>query len=74
MVAEHIKKPEPDARVEGGNGFYQLFLLSPEAKAWGEEHIQYESWQTFGGSICIDDGRMARAIVEGLQADGFVVE
>jgi len=46
-------------------------MLTPKAKKWAKENIQYESWQIFGEAIAIDNIKMAENIFEGLKEAGF---
>lgn len=48
-----------------------LKMLTPKAKKWAKENIQYESWQIFGEAIAIDNIKMAENIFEGLKEAGF---
>jgi hypothetical protein len=52
---------------------YVLTPLSPQAKAWVEENVHYEPYQTWGQGIVIE-WRYIEDIVEGLKQSGFEPE
>ncbi len=56
------------------HGTIALFTpMTPEAHEWVEEHVQIEPWQRLGASIACEP-RYLGHLVEGMQADGLVVE
>lgn len=69
----NIAAPEVDLRVENHGSVFLLRPLTDAGRTWIEEHVQYESWQMFGGAISMEP-RYAAAIVEGAQNDGLNVK
>jgi len=63
----------PDARVENMGSVCILQPLSPAGKAWTDENLAVEPWQTIGGGIAIEP-RMVQNIIDGMESDGLTVD
>jgi hypothetical protein len=50
-----------------------LTPMTPSAHKWVEENVQVEPWQRMGASIACEP-RLLDHLIEGMQADGLVVE
>lgn len=61
-----------DARVENHGNLFLLHLLSPEARAWVDEHVQTESWQWAGEALAVDQHYIEN-LVDAMVADGLEV-
>lgn len=64
---------EFDFDLANSGSLVGLTPLSPAAREWMQENVSAESWQYMGATLWID-GRMAEAIVEGIQNDGMTID
>lgn len=46
--------------------------LTDAATAWVDENVALEGWQWLGNSFAVDH-RIAQALVDGIEAEGFTV-
>ena len=71
------KKPEsiitPDVQVGGGGTIYTVRPLTDAGRAWIEANVQSEDWQWLGSALCVEHRYIAN-LIEGMKADGLIVE
>ncbi|MGI8923370.1 MAG: hypothetical protein ACR2HJ_04915 [Fimbriimonadales bacterium] len=63
---------ETDFRVFNDGSVSILTPITDTAREWTEENVYFESWQTIGGSICIDH-RFLVDLLEGILNTGFTI-
>jgi hypothetical protein len=68
---ERMRETE-DVEVEDQGSIVLLVPKTGAALRWFEDNVQSASWQWLGGSLAVD-GRYARDIVAGLEAEGFLL-
>lgn len=67
------KAQQPDVVVDGiGESVLSFYPKTDAAREWFESHVEAESWQWFGGALCVDH-RLAGQIIEGIAGDGLRV-
>lgn len=66
--------PEPDFIVNNHGSVCVLRAVSPAAKEWVEESLHIEGWQLWGRDGIAVDPRMLAPILDGIEADGYIVE
>lgn len=62
-----------DLQVENHGSIVLLRPLTDAAKRWIDESINPEGWQWFGHALAVEP-RYVGAILEGMQADGLIVQ
>lgn len=63
---------DKDILVNDQGSIVMLTPISPEAREWISQYVAFESWQWFGGSLCVEHG-YADDLIEGMQAEGLTV-
>ena len=61
-----------DVCVAGGGTLYLFLLLTPEARAWVEQHVS-EDRQMLGAGLAVEH-RYAVDLAQGMQSNGLTVE
>lgn len=62
-----------DIRIENHGTICLLRPLTEAVEEWIDEHVDVPDWSRLGKAVAVEP-RYVPPIIEGLQADGFVVE
>ena len=62
-----------DVELADTLGLCVLRPLTPAGLAWLRQHAVAESWQWYGGGLCVDGHAYTAALVEGMREDGLTV-
>jgi hypothetical protein len=61
-----------DFRIEDQGTIVLVTPLTEGAREWVDANVQLEGWQWLGGSFAVDH-RMAQALIDGIEDEGFAV-
>jgi len=63
---------DPDIAVRDERTVVGLIPMTEEGRAWIDDNLIYESWQWFGGALCVEP-RAAEDIIFIMEDQGLVV-
>ena len=72
--AQEAERKGPDFRVSNQGSIAILWMLTPAARDWVNENVEYEGWQMWGQNGLAIEPRYVQQLIDGAMEADLLVE